>query len=135
MFAPAQRRGIFKTITNLNKYMNTENQHVVVFEIDKTHTQKWKKWCKLLSTTYRSEVEKSLIEEKAEREMFILFELKGKTYGIAYMEGECLPSNPSREVNKIHNKKVRDCLRRISQANVLYNIKINPEAMYSKGGW
>ena len=115
--------------------MNTDNQHVIVFEINKNRYEKWKKWCQLLGTTYRKEVEKSLVEEHAEREMFVSFELHGKTYGIALMEGACLPSNENREVNKIHHEKVKECLTRVSKANILYNVKVDPMEVYSGNGW
>ena len=107
--------------------MKPETQHVIVFEIDKNRTEKWKKWCKLLDTVYRSEVVKSLQEEKAEHEMFVSFELHGKTYGIALLEGECLPSNDRREVNRIHHMKVKECLKRVSKANILYSIKTSSQ--------
>ena len=99
------------------------NQEVIIFEINEKRIQKWKKWCNLLKSTYRNEIIKSLEEEGADHEMFISFELNGKTYGIAYLEGNCAPYNKEREVNKIHHSRTTECLRRVSKANILYSIK------------
>ncbi len=103
--------------------MTTSNQHAIVFEIKSSKVSKWKKWCKLLRGAYSAEVVKSLIEEKVEHEMFVSFELGGKTYGLAYMEGDCLPSDQSRAVNRIHKEHTKECLERVSQANILYSVK------------
>ncbi len=112
--------------------MKTENQHVVLFEINKKRCEKWKKWCKLLGTTYRGEVEKSLVDEKVLREMFVAFELHGKTYGLALAEGKSLLLNEKREVNKIHHAKAKECLRRVSKAHILYSVGIDPLQVYPK---
>jgi len=103
--------------------MKTSNEHVIVFEIKTKQVSNWRKWCKLLSTVYKTEVERSLQEEHVDHEMFISFELNGKMYGLAYMKGECLPSNQNRAVNKIHREKVKKSLERVSQANILYSVK------------
>ena len=105
--------------------MNTSNQHVIVFEVKKNKVAKWKKWCKLLGGAYKSEVINSLQEEQVEHEMFVTFELNGKTYGLAYMEGNCLPADQSRAVNRIHRKKAKECLERVSHADILYSVKVN----------
>lgn len=115
--------------------MNIDKQQVIVFEINQNRILNWKKWCKLLQTTYKHEVQKSLQEERTEHEMFISFELNGKTYGLVYMEGDCLPLNAKREVNKIHEHKISDCLTRVSKANILYSIKPNPVTMYQARDW
>lgn len=115
--------------------MKNNNQHVIVFEIKKGKLTKWKKWCQLLRTAYRHEVERSLIEEKVEHEMFISFELNGKTYGLAYMEGDCLPSNQARAVNRIHKEKTKECLERVSQAAIMYSAKVDPVDIYTTNGW
>ena len=111
------------------------NQHIVVFEIKAGKLTKWKKWCRLLGGAYRQEVEKSLVEENVEHEMFITFELNGKTYGLAYMEGDCLPSNQSRAVNRIHKANTKECLERVSQANILYSIKADSVSTYASHDW
>ena len=115
--------------------MKIENEHVILFEIKKGKGTKWKKWCQLLRGAYRHEVERSLAEEKVEHEMFISFELNGKIYGLAYMKGDCLPSNQTRAVNRIHREKTKECLERVSQANIMYSAKIDPISVYSTTEW
>lgn len=83
---------------------------------------KWKKWCRLLSTTYYREIQKSFTAEKVDAEYFVLFQLKGKTYGIALLDGIYECELKPRKVNAIHNRKVKECLNEISQATVLYSI-------------
>jgi len=62
--------------------MEINNQQVIVFEIKENKKLKWKKWCSLLRGVYLSEVTRSLIEEKVEHEMFILFFVVAMIYKV-----------------------------------------------------
>jgi hypothetical protein len=39
------------------------------------------------------------------------------------MEGECLPANMNREINRIHAEKKKECIESVDTPEILYNIK------------
>jgi len=38
------------------------------------------------------------------------------------MDGEGLPANPNREINKRHKEMKKKCIEYVSEAEVLYNV-------------
>ena len=59
------------------------------------------------------------------QELALGFTLNNEHYVIGFMDGECLPSNPERTINQQHNEMKRTCLERVSDADVLYNIRLS----------
>lgn len=59
------------------------------------------------------------------QELTIGFEINDTCYVVGFMDGECLPANMDREVNKRHKAMKQQCLERIGETDVFYNIKQN----------
>lgn len=98
-------------------------EKAVLFRIKKAYLNDWKEWCKEISTNLKKEAELSLIEEKVVQETTFCFKIDTEWYGLGFIDGESLPANPDREINKKHKDIKNKCIEFISEAEVLYNIK------------
>jgi hypothetical protein len=95
----------------------------VLLKIKKGKEDIWKEWCKKIQNQLYDEAVESLKEEKVKQEIVIKFELQNSTYSIAFMDGDCLPANPNREINKMHKQMKAECIESVSDAELLYNVK------------
>lgn len=98
-------------------------EKAVLFKIKKECLNDWKEWCKEVSTSLKKEAKLSLIEEKVLQEATFCFKIDSEWYGLGFVDGDSLPANPNREINKKHKEIKNRCLEFISEAEVLYNIK------------
>lgn len=106
--------------------MNGRNRNMskaTLFRIKEGKKDVWYAWCNELATTLRSEAEETLEEEKVTHELFVGLSLDGSDYVLGYMDGECLPANMDREINQKHKHMREACLERVSEADVLYDIR------------
>lgn len=98
-------------------------QRATVLKVKTGQWETWKQWCAELDTVLRSEAVLTLEEEQVLQELTLGFALDGEHYVIGFMDGECLPANMDRVINQRHNEMKQTCLERITNAEVLYNIK------------
>lgn len=94
----------------------------IVFKIKTNKKAIWDDWCVQLSTHFLQEATLSLVEEKVLQELTLGFSLNGEHFVVGFMNGDCLPANMEREVNNIHQKMKAECLERVSEAEILYDI-------------
>ncbi len=97
----------------------------VLFKVNDGQWEYWKEWCTELSTSLRSEAMLTLEEEKLVQELTLSFNLGDSIYVIGYMDGDSLPVNMSRDINIKHKAMKDQCLQRVSEASVLYNLIIS----------
>ncbi len=96
----------------------------VIFKVKSEHLERWRTWCEELMTSLQGEALITLREEQILQEASFLFELSGKYYIFGFVDGECLPGDMTKEINIKHKKIKEECLERISEAEVLYNLKV-----------
>ena len=65
----------------------------------------------------------TLEEEQVIQELALGITLAEGEYFIGYMDGECLPANPDREINQRHQSMKEECLERIGPVDILYDLK------------
>lgn len=96
-----------------------------IFRIKTNKKDTWVEWCSLLAGEYRKEATDTLHEEALIRELFIIFEKDFDyfTIGLGESEGEILPANMTKEINRRHKDKKKECLEYIGPVSVLYDLK------------
>lgn len=100
-------------------------QRAVLLKVKEGQYTTWKNWCAELSTSLLREAELTLQEEQVLQELTLGFEIDDTQYIIGFMDGDCLPANMDREVNKRHKEMKQQCLEYIGETDVLYNITQN----------
>lgn len=116
----AVREGLL--ILGENTY-DVDMEKAILLKVKDGQWEAWKNWCTELNTTLRKEAILTLEEERVFQELTIGFEVDGDYFVIGFMDGECLPANMERDINKRHNAMKHQCLERVGNADVLYNIK------------
>ncbi len=95
----------------------------ILFRIKEGKKEQWYAWCAELADVLREEAIRTLKEEKVSHELALGFSLENTDYVVGYMEGECLPANMDREINQRHKEMREECLERVRDATVLYDLK------------
>lgn len=98
-------------------------EKTVLFLVKEGKWDKWKDWCHELATTLQSEALLTLEEEKVLQELAVGFMVDDKHYVLGFMEGDCLPANLERELNQRHQAMRAECLEKVSDGELLYNLK------------
>ncbi len=93
-----------------------------LFKIKEGKLEKWREWGKLLTTTHKEEAIDTLKEEGLSYEGFCVFEIEGKHYTIAIIEGEEKPTNMERELNQKHREIKKECLEKIGPIETVYEL-------------
>jgi hypothetical protein len=83
----------------------------------------WIDWCNKVQNEFYNEALESIKEENVVQETIVKVEINNRLYCLAYMEGECLPANMNREINRIHAEKKKECIESVDTPEILYNIK------------
>jgi hypothetical protein len=94
-----------------------------LFKIKEGKKDLWYNWCQEISTSLRAEALSTLEEEQVLHELTLGISLPEGDYVVGYMDGECLPANQDREINKRHNIMKEECLERIGPVDILYDLK------------
>lgn len=94
-----------------------------LFKIKENKKSLWYSWCQELDTILREDAIETLVEEKVSHELVLGFTIANQDYSVGYMNGECLPANMSKEINIKHKKMKEECLERVSEVEILYDIK------------
>ena len=94
-----------------------------LFKIKAGKSSTWEAWCNELASALKNEAIETLKEEKVQQELSLSFSLNGEGYVIGFMDGECLPANMNREINQQHKKMREECLERVGDVGILYNIR------------
>lgn len=102
-----------------------------VLRVKKERLDQWRAWCNELRTSFHEDAIESLKQEQVIQEAAFLFEIAGEYYVLGFMDGEGLLADMTKEVNIKHKKAKEECLERVSDIELLYNIKtettfINP---------
>lgn len=97
----------------------------VVFKVKSGHLEQWRSWCNKLMTSLHTEGLNTLREEQVTQEVAFIFEIKGESYVLGFAEGDMLPADMSREINKKHKQAKEECLEFIGHAETLYSLKIS----------
>jgi len=107
------------------------NEHKMIagslFKIKKGLKKEWIDWCAEIQNIRRSEAIETLKEEKVIQEAFVFFEVDDVEYTLGISEGENLPANNERDINKIHKEKKKKCLEYIGKVDTLYHLKSKDE--------
>ncbi len=98
-------------------------EKAVSFRVKEGQSEPWRQWCEELSTSLRAAAVETLVEEKVRQELTLRFEIAGQAYVIGFMEGECLPANLERAINRRHLAMREQCLERMGEVTVLANIR------------
>lgn len=98
---------------------------VVLCRIKEGKLEKWKAWTTQLQSASRSQAVETLRDEKIIEELAIIFEIKREFYVLGFAEGEMLPADMSREINKKHKQMREECLEFINNGEVLYHLKLS----------
>lgn len=98
-------------------------QKAVIFRVKEGYYETWKNWCIELNTTLSEEAHLSLEEEEVFQELTLGFIIDDVHYILGFMDGECLPANMDRDINRRHKEMKKQCFERVSEAEVLYNLR------------
>jgi hypothetical protein len=98
-------------------------EKAVLLRVKDGQWETWTQWCTELNTTLRKEAILTLHEEQVLQELTLGFSLNNEHYIIGFMDGDCLPANMKRDINQRHQEMKRQCLERVDDVAVLYNIK------------
>lgn len=98
-------------------------EKAVLLKVKDGQWENWKAWCAELGTSLRAEAVLTLEEERVIQELTLGFNVDDKHYIVGFMDGECLPANMNREINKRHKEMKHQCLEYQSDVEILYNIK------------
>jgi len=96
---------------------------IVLFKVKEGCVDKLKAWGKEISGPLREEAQITLREEKVTQEGLSIFQIGMEWYAIGFMEGEGLPSNKDREINKRHEAIKNECLEYVGPIEELYHIR------------
>lgn len=102
---------------------NTEMINGAIFRVKKGRLDQWRAWCHELETSFREDALDSLRQEQIIQEAAFLFEIEGEYYVLGFMNGEGLPADMTKEVNIKHKQAKEECLERVSDITVLYNLQ------------
>lgn len=95
-----------------------------ILKVKSGHLEQWRSWCDELETSLYAEALNTLKEEQVFQEAAFLFELSGEYYVFGFIDGECLQPDMTKEINIKHKRMKDECLERVSNIEVLYNIKV-----------
>jgi Family of unknown function (DUF6176) len=94
-----------------------------LYKIKEGRTDQWRDWCNQLATTRNAEAIETLAEEGVSQEMFLLFHYSNNDYVITVIDGDALPSNLDRQINRDHRRNFAECLEKVVNIELLYHIK------------
>lgn len=98
-------------------------ENAVLFRVKRGYLDEWKKWCKEIREERYQEAKETLAEENLSQEGVFLFEYNNEHFVLGFTDGDGLPPNPDREINKTHKQKKETCLEYIGHVDILYHIK------------
>lgn len=95
-----------------------------LFRVKPGKLDQWKAWCEKLQTTLYSQAIETLTEEKLRQEVAILLTIDDEYYVVGCMEGKnYVAPNAARDINREHQRHKSECLDKVSQADILYNLE------------
>lgn len=112
---------------------NTEMINGAIFRVKQDRLDQWRAWCNELETSFHEDALDSLKQEQIFQEAAFLFEIKGEFYVLGFMDGECLPADMTKEVNIKHKQAKEECLERVSDITVLYNLQAQISDQKNRG--
>lgn len=93
-----------------------------VFKIKEGKEVVWKDWSLKIENELKEEAVETIREESCEREISMMFKIDDVWYAILAGDGECLPANMDREINKKHREIKRECFEKRIDIETLYDL-------------
>lgn len=98
-----------------------------LIEIEPSSIENWKAWgAELMGDSY-SEALETLREEGMNQEHTFLLEIDGKSFLGFFSEGNKLPTNLSREINKNHKELLEKSSVRRIEGVLLYSLRVEKQ--------
>ena len=96
-----------------------------LWKVKEGKREEWLEWCKGIMTNYEEAAE-TLKEEQLIEERCVLFDVGDESYLVYFHQPEegkqKLPANMEKEINRMHFKKMEECLERCTEKTEGYNV-------------
>lgn len=94
-----------------------------IYKIKKDKVDEWRAWCTKLGTELRELALSTIKEEGNTLEGFVLFQIGDDFFTLGFGEGDFLPANIDKEINRLHIEKKKECLDENIAVELLYFLK------------
>lgn len=95
-----------------------------LLEIDPATVPEWRAWGAAIMGAHQQEAIETLREEALTQEHVFLIEVEEKTYLGFFTEGEGLPANLERELNRTHKDLLKRSVIRRIEGVPLYSLRL-----------